>query len=323
MIRYLIRRVLWAVVLFFAATFATYVIFYVIPDDPARVVAGRSASPAQVAQVRHYIGSDQPVVVQYYRFVRRIAIDGSLGRSFLTRQSVNGTVFAAARKTASIVIGGAILWLIVSIPIGVLSALRPRSLLDRASMGFVLVGVSAHPVWIGLLFSYVFGYRLGWTPITGYCTIVHHADAGCGGPTQWFSHLILPWATFALLFIAMYVRLVRANVMETMHEDYVRTARAKGASEWRVLSRHVLRNAMLPIVTILGMDVALTLGGAVFTESVYSIQGLGVTALSGYNSADLPVTIGVVVFATIIVIVANLIVDVAYAYIDPRIRLGR
>ncbi|MEO9174763.1 MAG: ABC transporter permease, partial [Gaiellales bacterium] len=165
MIRYLIRRVLWAIVLFFAATFATFVIFYVIPDDPARVVAGRSATPAEVAQVRSYIGSDKPVVVQYYRFVRRIVVDRSLGESFLTRQSVNGTVFAAARKTASIVIGGAILWLIISIPIGILSALRPRSLLDRASMGFVLLGVSAHPVWIGLLFSYVFGYRLGLVPI--------------------------------------------------------------------------------------------------------------------------------------------------------------
>jgi peptide/nickel transport system permease protein len=321
-IRYLIRRVLWAIVLFFAATFATFVIFYVIPDDPARVVAGRSATPAEVAQVRSYIGSDRPVVVQYYRFVKRITVDHSLGESFLTRQSVNGTVFAAARKTASIVIGGAVLWLIVSIPIGVLSALRPRSLLDRASMGFVLLGVSAHPVWIGLLFSYFFGYKLGWVPITGYCTVVHHVDAGCGGPTQWFSHLILPWATFALLFAAMYVRLIRANVIETMHEDFVRTARAKGASEWRVLRAHVMRNAMLPIVTILGMDVALTLGGAVFTESVYSIQGLGVTAVGGFTNADLPVTIGVVVFATVAVIVANLIVDIAYAYIDPRIRLS-
>jgi peptide/nickel transport system permease protein len=322
MTRYLIRRVVWAIALFFATTFATYLIFYVVPSDPAHVVAGRSATPEEIEQVRHSIGTDRPIVVQYYRFVKRITVDHSLGESFLTRQSVNGAVFAAARRTASIVLGGAILWLIVSIPIGVLSALRPRSLLDRAAMGFVLVGVSAHPVWIGLIFSYFFGYRLGWTPITGYCTLVHHADAGCGGPTQWFSHLILPWVTFALLFMAIYVRLIRANVIETMHEDYVRTARAKGASEWRVLRAHVLRNAMLPIVTILGMDVALGLGGAVFTESVYSIQGLGVTAVSGYTNDDIPTMIGVVVFATICVIVANLIVDVAYAYIDPRIRLS-
>jgi peptide/nickel transport system permease protein len=322
-IRYVIRRICWAVALFFAATFATYMIFYVVPSDPARVVAGRSATAAQVEEARQYIGTDKPIVVQYYRFIKRLVVDGSLGQSFVTRQSVNGTVFAAARKTASIVVGAAILWLIVSIPIGVLSALRPRSLLDRAAMGFVLIGVSAHPVWIGLLFSYFFGYRLGWTPITGYCTFVHHADAGCGGPTLWFSHLILPWATFALLFIAIYVRLIRANVLETMHEDYVRTARAKGAPEWRVLRSHVLRNAMLPVVTILGLDVALMLGGAVFTESVYSIPGLGVTAVSGYTNSDLPITIGVVVFTTICVIIANLIVDVAYAYIDPRIRLAR
>jgi peptide/nickel transport system permease protein len=321
-IRYLLRRLLWAVVLFVAATFATYLIFYVIPSDPARVVAGRSATPAQVAEVRHYIGSDRPIVVQYYRFMRRLVVDRSLGQSFLTRQSVNSTVFAAARRSASIVVGGALLWLLISIPVGVLSALRPRSLLDRSAMGVVLIGVSAHPVWIGLIFSYVVGYKLGWTPITGYCTVVHHADAGCGGPTQWLSHLILPWITFALLYAALYVRLIRASVLETLHEDYVRTARAKGASEWRVLRGHILRNAMLPIVTVLGLDLALALGGAIFTESVFSIQGLGVTALSGYTNADLPITIGVVVFATICVIVANLIVDIAYAYIDPRIRLS-
>jgi peptide/nickel transport system permease protein len=321
-IRYLVRRLLWAVVLFFAATFATYVIFYVIPNDPAQVVAGRSATPEQVAQARAYIGSDRPVVVQYSRFVKRIVVDRSLGQSFLTRQSVNTTVFAAARKTASIVVGGALLWLLISIPIGVLSALRPRSLLDRAAMGFVLLGVSAHPVWIGLVFSYFVGYKLGWTPISGYCTVVHHTDAGCGGPTQWLSHLILPWITFALVFAALYVRLIRASVLETMHEDYVRTARAKGASEWRVLRSHVLRNAMLPVVTILGLDLALALGGAIFTESVFSIQGLGVTALSGYTNADLPITIGIVVFVTICVILANLLVDIAYAYIDPRIRLS-
>jgi peptide/nickel transport system permease protein len=322
MIRYLLRRVAWAVVLFVAATFATYLIFYVIPSDPARVVAGRSATQAQIAEARHYIGSDRPIVVQYARFLKRLVVDRSLGQSFLTRQSVNSTVFAAARRSASIVVGGAILWLLISIPIGVLSALRPRSLLDRAAMGFVLVGVSAHPVWIGLVFSYLIGYKLGWTPITGYCTVVHHADAGCGGPTQWFSHLILPWITFALVYAALYVRLIRANVLETMHADFVRTARAKGASEWRVLRAHILRNAMLPVVTVLGLDVSLAIGGAIFTESVFSIQGLGVTALSGYTNSDLPITIGIVVFATICVIVANLIVDIAYAYIDPRIRLS-
>jgi peptide/nickel transport system permease protein len=322
MTRYLLRRLAWAVVLFFAATFATYIIFYVIPNDPARTIAGHTATAAQVAQVRHYIGTDQPIAVQYYRFVRRIVVDRSLGQSFVTRQSVNSTVFAAARRTASIVIGGALLWLLISIPIGVLSALRPRSLLDRTATGFVLLGVSAHPVWIGLIFSYLVGYKLGWTPISGYCTVVHHADAGCGGPTLWASHLILPWITFALVFAALYVRLIRASVLETMHEDYVRTARAKGASEWRVLRSHVFRNAMLPVVTILGLDVALALGGAIFTESVFSIPGLGVTALSGYTSADLPITIGIVVFATVCVILANLIVDIAYAYIDPRIRLS-
>ena len=184
-----------------------------------------------------------------------------------------------------------------------------------------LIGVSAHPVWIGLIFAYLFGYKLGWTPITGYCNAVNPVGS-CGGPAQWAYHLILPWITFAILFAALYARMIRANVMETMNEDYVRTARAKGAPEWQVMRSHVLRNAMLPVVTMLGMDISLALGGAVFTETVYGLPGLGHTLLQSLDSFDMPTTLGIVVFATMSIIVINLIVDLLYAVIDPRIRLG-
>jgi peptide/nickel transport system permease protein len=246
---------------------------------------------------------------------------GSLGISFVNRQSVDTLIAKDAPVTASLVFGAAIIWLTVSIPAGILSALHPRSILDRFSMTFVLVGISAHPVWIGLLLSYFVGYRLHLTPIAGYCNFFPGTvGAQCEGPTNWAYHLILPWITFMLLYAALYVRLIRANVMETMNEDYVRTARAKGASETRVMMHHVLRNSLLPVVTIFGMDLGIALGGAVFTEGVFGLPGIGHEIIAAYNGADLPVITGIVVFATVCVIVFNLIVDVTYGFLDPRIR---
>ena len=321
MIRYIIRRILWAFVLFIAVTIVTFIIFFVIPANPAALIAGKAPRPIDIQRAAHFIGTDRPVYVQYAKFFWRLVGHQSLGRSFATRQDVNSIVGRAAPVTASLVIGGAIVWMLIALPLGILSALRPRSLLDRIAMIFVLIGISAHPVWLGLIFAYVFGYKLGLTPITGYCNAVNPVGS-CGGPVQWAYHLILPWFTFAILFAALYVRMIRANVMETLNEDYVRTARAKGAPEWQVLRSHVLRNALLPVVTMLGMDISLALGGAVFTESVYGLPGLGRTLLQSLDAFDLPTTLGIVVFATISIIVINLFVDLLYAVIDPRIRLA-
>jgi peptide/nickel transport system permease protein len=189
-------------------------------------------------------------------------------------------------------------------------------------MAFVLVGISAPAVWVGLILTYVFGYELGWTPIAGYCNFFPSHQAGeCSGPGQWAYHLILPWLTFMFAFAALYVRLVRSSVLDAISEDYVRTARAKGASGGRVLVHHVLRNSLLPVVTILGMDLGLALGAAVFTESVFNLHGLGSDLVTAALSDDLPLVVGIVVCATIAVIVCNLVVDVAYAWLDPRIRL--
>src|SRR5207249_1610374 len=198
--------------------------------------------------------------------------------------------------TASLVFGGAILWMIMGLLIGVYSALKPPSLLDRTAMVFVLIGISAHPVWIGLIFEYLFGVKLKWTPIANYANFFGAPkDSGLpGGPWQWFYHMILPWCTFAILFAALYARMIRANVMETLNEDFVRTARAKGAPERRVLFSHVLRNALLPVVTMLGMDIGVALGGAIFTETVYPLPGLGRSLVIGVQLNDFGTVQGLV-----------------------------
>jgi peptide/nickel transport system permease protein len=323
--RYLVRRVLWAIFLFLVITFVTFVIFFMAPNNPARAVCGGDqAGPVCLKTATEKLGLDKPVPVQYYRFLKRLVVDQDLGTSYATSQSINETIKEAAPVTASLVFGGAVLWMIIGLSVGIFSALRPRSLIDRAAMIFVLIGVSAHPVWIGLILSYFFGVRWHITPIADYANFFGAAaESGeAGGPAQWAYHMILPWITFAILFAALYVRMIRANVMETLNEDYVRTARAKGAPEQRVLFSHVLRNALLPVVTMLGMDIGVALGGAIFTETVFQLPGLGRTAVVAIGNDDLAVLQGVVVFATIAILFFNLVVDLLYAWIDPRIRLS-
>jgi peptide/nickel transport system permease protein len=212
--------------------------------------------------------------------------------------------------------------MLIAIPVGILSAVRPRSLVDRVAMIGVLVGISAHPIWIGLMLSYFVGYRWHLAPINGYCDFVKPSTS-CGGPLEWAFHLMLPWLTFAVLFAALYVRMIRANVMDTLDEDYVRTARAKGAREWRVLRSHVLRNALMPVVTMLGMDMAVTINAAVFVESVYGLPGLGRTAVRALQRQDLPTILGIVVWTTMTILVLNLVVDLLYAVVDPRVGASR
>jgi peptide/nickel transport system permease protein len=321
LIRYLIRRLLWACLLFVVVTIVAYVLFFIIPANPAKLSCGQRATERCIRNAEKTLGLDKPIFVQYEKFLERLVVHQNLGKSFTTRQSVNTIVANAAPVTASLVFGAAILWMLIALPVGILSALKPRSLLDRTAMVFVLIGISAHPVWIGLILAYTVGYKLGWTPITGYCDFINPAT-DCGGPVQWAYHLILPWITFAVLFAALYVRMIRANVMEASNEDYVRTARAKGAPEHVVIRSHILRNALLPVVTMLGMDIGVALGGAIFTETIFSLPGLGQTLLNSIQTFDLSVTQGIVVFATLAIIVCNLIIDLLYAVIDPRIRLA-
>jgi peptide/nickel transport system permease protein len=313
---YLVRRVAWAGLLFLVISFVTYLIFFVIPTERSTVGRGQGFESIDLRTVIPLEGS---ILEEYGQFAGRV-VQGDLGHSYVTRRPVSDILVQAAPVTASLVVGGAIVWLLIALPVGLLSALRPRSLLDRAATAFVLIGISAHPVWIGLILSYVFGVRLGLAPSGGYCDLVSPTGT-CGGPVQWAWHLWLPWLTFALMFAAIYMRMVRASVLEALGEDYVRTARAKGASEPRIMRVHVLRNAMLPVVTMLGMDVGLALGGAVFVERVYGLQGLGGIAVQSLGRRDLPVIMGVVLFGTLCVIVVNLIVDLLYTWIDPRSRV--
>jgi peptide/nickel transport system permease protein len=311
--------------LFLVITFVTFVIFFMAPNDPARAMCGGDqASRACLVTATEKLGLDKPVLVQYLKYLDRLVVHQNLGTSYATGQSINEKIKKAAPVTASLVFGGAVLWMIIGLSVGIYSALRPRSLIDRAAMVFVLIGVSAHPVWIGLIFSYFFGVRWHITPIADYANFFG-AEPGSGdpgGPAQWAYHMILPWMTFAILFAALYVRMIRANVMETLNEDYVRTARAKGAPEQRILFAHVLRNALLPVVTMLGMDIGVALGGAIFTETVYQLPGLGRTIVVALGNDDLAIVEGVVVFATFAILFFNLIVDLMYAWIDPRIRLS-
>jgi peptide/nickel transport system permease protein len=304
------------------ATLITYVIFFLIPNDPARITGvGIAASPAVMAHVRAELHLDVPAYQQYWIFLWNMIRHQSLGYSFQYGASVRWIVAQDARVTASLVFGSMFFWLLLSIPIGIISALRPRSLFDRSAMVFVLIGIAAPPVWLGLVLAYVFGFRLGWTPIADYCNFFPHTAGECSGPLRWADHLILPWATMTFLYAALYARLIRASILEVMGEDYVRTAWAKGASGRRVVVHHLLRNSMLPVVTLLGMNIALALGSALFVEEVFNLHGLGAELVSGTKGSDIPVVVGVVVFITLAVIVCNFIVDVAYVWLDPRIRL--
>jgi peptide/nickel transport system permease protein len=320
-VAFIIRRVFWALFLFLTTTLLAYLIFFVLPADPAKLIAGRNASPADVARVARFYHFNVSIWQRYWIFLWNLVRHGSFGNSYVSRQPVRALIAADAPVTGSLVAGAAVLWLLVSIPVGVLSAIRPRSVLDRTSTGFVLFGISTHPVVLGLVLSYVFGYRLHLTPIAGYCNFFPGDSAAtCDGPVHWAYHLILPWVTFMVLFAALYVRLIRASVLEALSEDYVRTARAKGAPERRVLTHHVLRNCLLPVVTILGMDIGVALGGAMFTEEVFELPGLGREILHAYAAFDLPIVAGLITFITVTVIAFNFVVDVAYGIIDPRIR---
>jgi peptide/nickel transport system permease protein len=314
---FIVRRLAWAAVMFLAVTIVTFIIFFVIPSEDDQASLGQGGPEIDV---RTTVQIDGPLYEEYAEFVRKIVTHGSLGDSWVLRgQEVNEILVRAAPVTASLVIGGALLWLLLAIPTGLLSALHPRSPFSRVATVFVLIGISAHPLWIGLMLSYLVGYKLGLTPVGGYCELLS-PTTGCGGPAQWAYHMLLPWFTFALMYAALYMRMIRASTLETLEEDYVRTARAKGAPEWLVIRSHVLRNAMLPVVTMLGMDIAVSLGGALFVETAYGLPGLGQLMVTSLARRDFPVLLGITIYMTLVVILVNLVIELLYGVIDPRAR---
>src|SRR5262245_40625637 len=258
---------------------------------------------------------------EYGRFVTHI-LRGDLGDSQRQRDAVTDVIRETLPVTLSLIVGGTIFFLLIAIPIGVLSALYPRSLLDKGLMLVVLIGASAHSVWLGLVFSYVGGVKLHWFPVGGYCDLHYQSESTslCGGPRYWAYHMVLPWLTFAFIFAALYARMIRASLLESMEEDYVRTARAKGASSFRVMRVHVFRNALLPIVSMIGMDIGVAFGGALFIETVFELPGMGFLLMRSLANSDLPMIMGVVIVVSFAVVLANLVVDLLYLVIDPRIR---
>ena len=318
MLGYVVRRTAWAGVLFLVLTAFTYVVFFVVPGASRQVESFRRGSELRL---RDQIKLEGSIGQQYAGFVKAVVTHGSLGHSYFNRQPVNDLVFKSAQVTGALVLGGMLFWLAIAVPIGILSALRPRSLLDRGGMTFVLIGISCHPIWIGSILLYV-SFRLGWLPNGGYCTMFH-TTGGCYGPRQWAMHLVLPWIAYGLLFAALYTRMIRSFTLEALREDYVTTARAKGASEFHVIRRHVLRHVAIPVVTMLGMDLGIFLASAVFVEQVFGLPGIGTLLVNATMRLDLPVLVGITVFVTMVVLAFNLVVDLLYAALDPRVRVYR
>jgi len=314
---YVVRRTAWAGVLFLVLTAFTYVVFFVVPGADTQVESFRRGSELRLRDQVKLQGS---IAQQYAGFVKTVVTHGSLGHSYFNRHPVNELVFKSAQVTAALVLGGMLFWMAIAIPIGILSALRPRSLLDRGGMIFVLIGISCHPIWIGSILLYVFSFRLNWLPRGGYCDMFQ-TTGGCFGPREWATHLILPWIAYGLLFAALYTRMIRSFTIEALREDHVMTARAKGGSELHVIRHHVLRQVALPIVTMLGMDLGIFLASAVFVETVFGLPGIGTLLVNATIRLDLPVLVGITVFVTVIVLAFNLVVDLAYALLDPRVRM--
>src|SRR4051794_32196884 len=316
--RYIIRRLLWVVFLLLVVTAVTFVIFVELPSaDPAALRAGKSPSPELIKQIRHTLGLDQPVYEQYWRYLKGIVLHADFGYSFQTSQPVRQQIFDRLPATISLTLGAVVVWLLIGLPVGIISAIKRRSVADRTSMTVALVAISAPVYWLGLVGLYLFANDIGVVPIfKGAGTYTPFSD----NPAKWFGSLLLPWLVLAASFAAFYARLLRANLIDTMSEDYIRTARAKGLPERRVIGRHAMRAAITPIVTILGLDIGILLGGAILTETVFNIPGNGRYAYEGIINSDLPVIQGTVLFGAFFIVMANLVVDIVYALLDPRVR---
>jgi peptide/nickel transport system permease protein len=315
---YIARRLAWMVALLFLVSAVTFLIFYVLPSaDPAEQRAGRLASPAEIEQIRERLGLDDPVHQQYARYMEDLVTDFDLGYSYQNDEPVRTLIADQLPATVSLTLGAVVLWLLIGIPIGIVSAVKRRSLADRVSMGIALLLISAPVYWLGLVTLYLFSDTIGrWKVLPGSGSYEPLTD----DPVAWAGSLILPWIVLAASFAAIYARLVRGNLIEVMSEDYIRTARAKGLSERVVVLRHGVRSAITPVVTILGLDVGILLGGALLTERVFNIPGVGRLAVQAIEKGDLPVIQGTVLLGAFFVIVLNLVVDIAYAFLDPRVR---
>jgi len=303
---YILRRLTQAVFILLGVTLVTFVLLFALPADPARMIAGRSATVDTVASIRAELGLDRPVAVQYARFLSRLA-HGDLGRSYAQKVAVTELLASRLLATFWLMVGGIFFELLIGLPAGMFAALRRRSAVDRSVMLSAFLGVSAPQFVVGLLLLYTFAFRWPLFPLGGY-----------GSP----AHLILPAVTLGIAGGGWYARMMRSSMLDVIHQDYVRTARAKGAGESRVVVKHALRNALLPVVSMIGLDFGTFMGGVVVVESVFSWPGIGQLAWQAIQIVDIPVIMGVVMVSAVAIVLGNLLADLVYPLLDPKIRYG-
>jgi peptide/nickel transport system permease protein len=317
MMRYIIRRLLWGVALLIIVAALTFVFFRILPTgNPAVLRAGRDPQPGLIKEIEGVLGLNKPLTVQFWDYLKEVFLHFNLGYSYFSSESVRSLIAERLPETLSLTIGAAVLWIGAGLSVGVLSALRRHTFSDRAAMGASLVLISAPEFWLGLIFLYLFASDIG------RFKILPGAGSYVGltsDPWKWFTSLIMPWIVLASGSAAVYARLMRGSLSETMREDYIRTARAKGLPETQVV-RQGVRAAINPLFTLFGLEVGVLLGGAVLVETVFNIPGIGRLNYQAITSSDFPVTQGTVLLASMFIIVANIVVDVAYAYLDPRVR---
>ncbi|HVL97330.1 MAG TPA: ABC transporter permease [Solirubrobacteraceae bacterium] len=319
MLVYIVRRLLWSALLLFVISFLVFFIFYLLPSaDPALLRAGRNPDPDLVAEINRQLGLDKPFYVQFWRYIEALVTDFDFGTSYQNNVPVRDEIFDRIPATMSLAFGAAVVWLLIGIPIGILSAVKRGTFVERMFMGAALVAISAPVYWLGLVSIYLFSNDIGvaariFQPPGSYVPLWED-------PSMWLRSLILPWFVLATAFAAIYARFMRSNLVDVLDEDYIRTARAKGLSERRVVFRHGVRSAVTPIVTIFGLDLGILFGGAILTETVFNIPGIGRTAFEAIQKSDLPIVQGTVLIGAMAIIAFNLIVDILYAFIDPRVR---
>jgi peptide/nickel transport system permease protein len=312
--RFIVRRAAGTAIVLFAVSVIVFLIFNVIPDsDPARSMAGRNATPTLIASIDEEWGFNDPLPQQYVAMMRKV-FSGDL-ISYEGRENVDERILEGIPATFSLCVGAAAIWMFFAILFGYLSAIRPGGWLDRALTTVSMAGISAPEFWLGAILLNYLAYKLQLFPTGTYVPFTEN-------PVEWATHLILPWTTLSILYIGLYNRVLRSSMLDAMSEDYVRTARAKGLSERRVMTRHVLRNSLVPIVTLFGLDFGALLAGAIVVEYVFNLNGIGLYTYESLINQDLPPVIAVVLFGAFFIVLFNALVDIAYAFLDPRVKLG-
>ena len=316
MLQFLLRRIVAVLPVLFVVSLVVFLILRLAPGDPAAVIAGNSATNEDIAKIQVQLGLDRPIPVQYGIWMGNV-FQGDLGFSYYLNKPVTELIAQRVEPTLSLAFGTVILAILIAVPLGTLAAWRMGGWLDRLLSGFSVAGFSVPVFVIGYLLIYLFAIRLEWLPVQGYKSL---SGPSAAGPWAWMRQLILPWMTLAMIYVALIARVTRASVSEALTEDYIRTARAKGITESAVLLRHALANAAVPIVTVVGIGIALLIGGVVVTETVYAIPGLGSLTVDAVLNRDFPVIQGLVLLFSVSYVLINLLVDLSYLLLDPRIR---